>query len=98
MNQITVIKEKIKIGLFIVISSNVFFIKRKYILLMNKKNFEGRIIWYLEMMNVKEFKPKSLPKYAENEKIDLITPARVVKADSTSAHLGELSAKILILA
>ena len=41
---------------------------------MNKKNFEGRIIWYLEMMNVKEFKPKSLPKYAEVIKLGIPLP------------------------
>ena len=35
MNQMTVIIEKIKIGLFIVILSKVLFIKRKYALLMN---------------------------------------------------------------
>ena len=41
---------------------------------MNKKNFEGRIIWYLEMINVKEFKPKSLPKYAEVIKLGIPLP------------------------
>ena len=37
MNQITVIMENIKMGLFIVISSKVFFIKTKDMLLMLNK-------------------------------------------------------------